>query len=311
VFRAWFAGQNPGGAAQLAAVLVISAALLLALERRARGSRRFSGGSSRWRALHPIPLPGLAGWIACGFCAGLTILGAVLPFGYLLHLALGVEGGVDWAGLMPAAADTLMLGTMGGLVTFLAAGLVALAAARGGRVGQVGLGAASLGYAAPGAVLAVGLLSLYGLARQAGLVAGLGAGLGLMLLMWAYAARFTAAGAQPVAAGLERVTPHMTGAARTLGVGFWQRSWRLDMPLAAPSLLAAALIVFSEIVRELPATLILRPFGVETLATRAHALAADERLAHAAAPALLIVAIGIIPIVLLVAGMGRARAGAQ
>lgn len=108
VFRAWFAGQNPVGAAQLAALLVVTAGLLLALERRARGARGFAGGSSRWRALNPIALNGLSGWAACGFCALLTVLGAVLPFGYLVDLAVAAGDRIDWAGLVPAAADTLI-----------------------------------------------------------------------------------------------------------------------------------------------------------------------------------------------------------
>jgi len=168
-----------------------------------------------------------------------------------------------------------------------------------------------MGYAAPGAVIAMGALALFGAAREAGWVGGLGGGLALAAIFWAYAARFASAGVQPVDAGLARLSKGLDASARTLGAGPWRRFARIDLPIAAPSLAAAALILFVEILKELPATLILRPFDFDTLAVRAYSYASDERLLEAAAPALMIFLAGLAPILLLSHGIARARAGSR
>jgi len=160
-------------------------------------------------------------------------------------------------------------------------------------------------------VIALGAMSLYAVAREAGLVGGLSAGLGAALLIWAYVARFTAVGAQPLEAGLARVSRNVAGAARTLGASPLQRFWRVDLPIAAPAAAAGALMAFIEILKELPATLILRPANLETLAIRAYAYASDERLTQAAAPALLLTAAGLVPILLFTRALPRLRAGAR
>jgi iron(III) transport system permease protein len=132
----------------------------------------------------------------------------------------------------------------------------------------------------------------------------------LTALIWTYAARFAAAGVQPIDAGLARLSRGLDASARTLGAGPLRRLARVDLPIAAPSLAAAALILFVEILKELPATLILRPFDFDTLAVRAYAYASDERLLEAAAPSLLIFLAGLAPILLLTHGIARARPGA-
>ena len=131
----------------------------------------------------------------------------------------------------------------------------------------------------------------------------------IAMLLWVYASRFAAAGAQPIEAGLTRVTRNVADAGRTLGVGPLQRALRVELPIAAPAAIAGALIVFVEILKELPATLVLRPYDFETLATRAHAYASDERLVQAAAPALMITLAGLIPVVMLSRRLTRSRAG--
>jgi iron(III) transport system permease protein len=128
--------------------------------------------------------------------------------------------------------------------------------------------------------------------------------LALIALIWAYAARFSSAGVQPIDAGLARLSKGIDASARTLGAGPWRRFLRIDLPIAAPSLAAAALILFVEILKELPATLILRPFDFDTLAVKAYSYASDERLLEAATPALLIFAAGLLPILVLTRGIG-------
>ena len=124
-------------------------------------------------------------------------------------------------------------------------------------------------------------------------------GLAIGLLVWIYASRFTSAGTEPLFAALSRAPASLDQATRSLGVTGALRFWRVDLPLLAPGALAGGLILFVEILKELPATLMLRPFGWDTLAVRAHAYASDERLASATLPALLITLSGLVPVILL------------
>jgi iron(III) transport system permease protein len=306
VFRAWFSRGDPALAMQLAATLLIAAALALAAERRARG--RAAYGAARWRALPRYRLPLLAALGAALSCGLLAALGAILPLAWLARSALLAPPGAI-AALAPALSHSLMLAIGGGGATLLLSAIVALAARAGGRAGQAALLAAASGYAAPGAVIALGALAIAASLRGLGLIGGLTGAVAIAALIWTYAARFAAAGAQPIEAGLTRITPAISGAAKTLGAGAFRRALAVELPLAAPGAFAAALIVFVEILKELPATLILRPFDFDTLAVKANEYASDDRLIQAAAPSLLIALVGVLPIVLLSRGLSRARAG--
>jgi iron(III) transport system permease protein len=157
-------------------------------------------------------------------------------------------------------------------------------------------------------VTALGILAALALSGSH-VVAALSGPLAIVALCYAYAARFTAAGLEPLSAGLEKSTRSMRESAQTLGASRSKRFVSLEAPLAAPSAFAAALIVAVEIAKELPATTILRPFGLDTLAVRAHAYAADERLGAAAWPALAIVLVALIPTLLFSHGLSKSRAG--
>lgn len=306
ILRAWYAHQNEHAALQIAALLLLAAIVFLVVERQARGRASFAGGSARWRPLtryQLAPLPAAAAFV---FCTGLIALGALLPLTWLARLALLHANVEDVVGPF---LNSMLLAGVGAVVTLALAAAIAVAARRASRFGRLSLLAAGMGYAAPGAVIALGALALFGLAREAGLVGGLGAGLALTALLWTYAARFAAAGVQPVDAGLARLSKGLDSSARTLGAGPWRRLLRVDLPIAAPSLAAAALILFVEILKELPATLILRPFDFDTLAVKAYAYASDERLLEAAMPSLLIFAAGLAPMLLLSGAIGQARAG--
>lgn len=308
IFRAWYAHQSAHGAVQIAAVLLLAAIVFLAIERRARGRASFAGGSSRWRPLPRYQLSPIAGAGAAAFCTALVILGAVLPLAWLARLAW-LHG--DVADVARPFVNTLLLAGVGALVTLALAAVIAVSARRGGVLGKLSLFAAGMGYAAPGAVLALGAFSLFALLRGWGLLAGVSVALALPTLIWAYAARFAAAGAQPIDAGLARLPKGLDASARILGAGPARRLWRVDLPIAAPSLAAAALILFVDIVKELPATLIIRPFNFDTLAVVAYSYASDEQLMRAAAPALLIFLAGLAPILILSHGIARARAGTR
>jgi iron(III) transport system permease protein len=308
IFRAWYAHQSLHGALQIAAVLLLAALVFLIVERRARGRAAFSGGSTRWRPLPRYQLSALAGAGALLFCAALVIFGALLPLGWLARLAILHA---DLGDVVQPFINTVVMATLGAMLTLALAAAIAVSARRSGAVGKVSLFAAGMGYAAPGAVIAMGALALFATAREAGWIGGLGTALALCALFWAYAARFAAAGVGPIDAGLARLSKGLDASARTLGAGPWRRLAQIDLPIAAPSIAAAALILFVEIVKELPATLILRPFDFDTLAVRAYSYASDERLLESAAPSLLIFLAGLLPILVLTRGITRARAGAQ
>jgi len=306
IFRAWYAHGVLDGALQIAAVLLVAAIVFLLLERQARGRAAFAGGSTRWRALPRYALAPLPALLATLFCAGLVFFGAIAPLAWLGRLAL-LHGEVG--AIVQPFANSVILSAAGALITLMLAVAIAVAARRASGVGKASLFAAAMGYAAPGAVIAMGALALFGAARSAGWVGGLGGGLALAALFWAYAARFAAAGVQPIDAGLARLSKGLDASARTLGAGPWRRMMSVDLPIAAPSFGAAALILFVEILKELPATLILRPFNFDTLAVNAYSYASDERLPQAAAPALLIFVAGLAPILVLTRSIARGRAG--
>ncbi|MGD9982326.1 MAG: ABC transporter permease [Hyphomonadaceae bacterium] len=308
IFRAWYAHQSLYGALQISAVLLLAAFIFLLVERQARGRAAFGGGSSRWRPLPRYRLTATIGALATVFCAALVGFGAVLPLAWLARLAW-LHGEVG--DIVQPLINSLVLSLVGVVITLALAAAIASAARRTGAAGKISLFAAGFGYAAPGAVIAMGALALFGLAREAGWIGGLGAGLALLALLWTYAARFAAAGVGPIDAGLARLSKGVDASARTLGAGPWRRFAEIDLPIAMPSLAAAALILFVEILKELPATLILRPFNFDTLAVHTYAYASDERLLEAAAPALLIFIAGLAPIVLIARSIERSRAGAR
>lgn len=283
VVRAWSIYGAPGSAARLALLLMGAAALLLVIERMARRDRGFAGGGARWRSLVEIPLQGPAAWAASGYCFLLIFVGLLLPAGWLVVRALAETP--EWDRLARAGLITLGLGTAGALLTVFLAASIAFGARDRPLIGRI----ASLGYATPGAVMAVGLLAPAALLWQGGMARGAAAG--LILLIMAYAARLMAAGLEPIDSGLTRLSASMQRAPRVLGETEGGAIRRVQLPLVSGAIWTAGLLVFVDILKELPATLILRPFNFDTLAVLADRYAADERLGQAALPALLVVLI--------------------
>lgn len=307
VFHAWYALGSPGQALQLSAILLIAALVLLRVEQQGRRSASAGTGQQRWQAQAPYRLSRSDGTAATLACTALTVLGTVLPLAWLIRMA--VLDGSDWGRLWEPLIRTLTLALAGTGVTLALALAIALLARRGGAIGRAGASVSAIGYAVPGAVVALGALTALALARGGGWIGAVSTAISLGLLVWAYGARFIASGLQPLSAGFARISTSQDFAARSLGAGLWKRLGRLDLPLAWPSALVGAAIVFVEILKELPATLILRPFDWDTLAVRAHAYAADERLTQAAAPALLISLAGAISLALAAAVLARTRSG--
>jgi iron(III) transport system permease protein len=319
IYRAWFGMGSPLAAAQLGAVLMIFVFVLLAVERRSRGRARFHHTTSRYRALPRYELRGPRAALAVVACALPILLGFLLPVGVLAAWTVETGPRVLDARFVWFARNSFILATLAALLA-LAVGL-ALAYRLRQRPGRITTGAvrlAGMGYAVPGSVIAVGLL--LPLARldnaiDAALHSWLGVSVGLVFtggvaaLLYAYLVRFLAVSLGSLEAGLAKVTPNIDDAARTLGCTPREVVTRVHAPVMRGSLLTAALLVFVDVMKELPATLIMRPFNFDTLAVRAHQLAADERLRDAAVPGLAIVLVGIVPLVLLSAAIARSRPG--
>jgi len=309
IYRAWFSLGDRTAAAQLAMVLLAFVVAVLALERVSRGGSRFADSTLRSRGVMRVPLQGpraLLAWLGCALpLAG----GFLLPAGVMLHMALN-EGDAQFGArfFTLAGNSVLVAGTTALLATALA--LLIAYAARVDRSAPMRWAhrVAGLGYALPGSVIAVGVLipvTRLDHAVAALLREGLGVEVGLLwtgtiaALVYACVVRYLTAALQAMDAGLARITPRMEQAARTLGHTPAQTLWRVHLPLLRGSALTAALLVFIDVMKELPATLVMRPFNFDTLATQAYTLASDERLAEASTSALAIVVVGLAPMVVL------------
>lgn len=319
IYRAWLSMNDAGAAAQLASMLLLVVAVLLALERRAQSRMRFS--ASRHGARHagdaqPVMLRGVAAGAAVMLCAVPVLLGFLLPVAWLMGMlwqeATGNGIGLPWARFGQWAWSSFRLAVLAALMaTGLALALGFSLRQRGSRLDGVLAFAArmlSLGYAIPGAVVAIGIMlpvawvqARWPASGAAALFTGTAAG-----VLFAYLVRFSAVALQSVEAGYTRVPLTVDETSRMLGASRGRLFGRLHLPLLRRSALAAALLVFVDTMKELPATLVLRPFGSDTLAVVAYNLARDERLAEASLPSLAIVAVGLIPVVLLARTMARA-----
>jgi iron(III) transport system permease protein len=319
IYRAWFSFADPTAAAQLAAFLIGLVAIALLTERLLRGDASYHETSRHDRRSALLKLDVWQSIGAIALCGLPPLFGFVVPAVslFLLVLDTAVPMSEFWQHLtntLAIAAGAAVLITMMAIVlTFAKHSSRSLTTAR--AVDIVGLG-----YAAPGAVIAVGVLLPFSFVDNtidAWFRTQLGVSTGLLLtgsifaLLFAYAVRFSAIALHGTSAGLERITPSIGGAARILSRSNWDALYRVHAPMLAPSALTALLIVFVDVMKELPATLMLRPFNFDTLAVAAYNYAADERLGFAALPSLAIVAAGVVPCLLLMRGITTAARGRQ
>ena len=309
IYRTWFGLGEPAAAAQLSAVLMLFVCAVLIAERYSRGGGRVHQTTRRTHRLPGRTLGGARGLAASGACALPILFGFVLPALALAVWTLDNAAEVfDWryAGF---AFNSFFLSALTAVIAVSVAVIFAYGIRLGGRPEIVASARlAGLGYAVPGSVIAVGILLFSARfdntvdlwARET-----LGMSTGLIFtgtvagVIFAYLVRFMAISIGTVESSLARITPNMDAAARSLGQKPRGVLVRVHLPLMWGSLATACLLVFVDVMKELPATLILRPFNFDTLAVRAHQLASDEQLALAAGPALGIVAVGILPVVLL------------
>lgn len=310
VYKAWLVMNDGIAAAQLASALLAVVVCLLWLERRAQRRLRFATSRKGADGEAKLTRLGRAGSLAlCAWCMTPIVLGFLLPCLWLAW-RVGLEAQQAEFGL-PLQRFGLWAGHSFGLAALAALLAAAVALAFGAWVRaeratlwsplRLAARTVSLGYAVPGAVIAVGMLAPLGLVQAKWPSSGAGVWLTATVLglLYAYVVRFSAVAMQSVEAGYARIPMAIDDSARLLGAGPWRTWHALHRPLLRRSALAAVLLVFVDVMKELPATLLLRPFGVDTLATAAYNFARDERLAEAALPSLAIVAVGLIPVALL------------
>jgi iron(III) transport system permease protein len=311
IYRVWYGMFDRLAATQLASVLLLFALALLLLERRSRGRARFTQAGRGASAVEPRRLHGWRAAAATGGCLGLLTLAFLLPLGQLGWWALAVlrAGRVapDFAALL--GRTCLLAGSAAAVACALAVLLAYAGRLHGGGLVRLAAQLASMGYALPGAVIAVGVLLPLAWADHTlvpPLERALGRPLGLLLtgsaagLILAYVVRFLAVGLQTVDASLGKISPSLDDAARMLGARAGAALRRVHLPLIRGGILTAVLLVFVETMKEMPATLLLRPLGLNTLAVEIWERTSEAMWQEAAVPALTLVAVGLLPVVLLI-----------
>jgi len=314
IFTTWLQAYNAGGAAQIAVVMLALVLVLALVEKASRRRRRFHNVSARRVPVKPMALHGVGAWLAVIACLLPVLFGFVLPFGVLLSHALDNPDYWFDEGLWRAIIHTIILAGSAAIITILGALFLVYGVRQTkSRLMRILLPVSSIGYAAPGAVLAIGILfplAAFDNALADTIVAWTGVDIGLLFtgsaaaVVFAYSVRFFAIGLGSVDSALGRVTPSMDMASRSLGRGIGQTLREIHVPLIRGSVAVAAMLIFVDGVKELPATLILRPFNFDTLAIRVYSHASLENLGEAAPAAILVTLVGLLP-VLIMARSGR------
>ncbi|MFT5888802.1 MAG: iron(III) transport system permease protein [Zhongshania sp.] len=305
IYKSWFGFFNLQAAAQLASILLLFVALTLFAERRSRGGRRFVQGGKLQHRFRFAVAPYKA-WAMTGICLLILALAFFLPLTQLIIWAVGAGAEQLDRRFIELLQHSLTLAGLAALITVFLALVLAFNRRQPGR-GKSIYGAAQLGYALPGSVLAVGIMlsftyidnqffiplqRLLGMNPVPVLVGS------ITTLLAAYWIRFLAVASGPIESSLERIRPSLPEAARTLGAHGSGLIWRIYLPMLRPGLLTAVVLVFVDVMKEMPATLLLRPFGWDTLAVRIYEMTAEGQWQLAALPALSLVAAGLIPVII-------------
>jgi iron(III) transport system permease protein len=305
IYKAWLAMDNRVAAAQLATTLLVVVAVLLWMEHRAQKRLRFAvtrGGHAGSSEAQPIALHGARRTLAWAVCALPVLMGFVLPVAFMLRPLAADWSVLPWDRFLQWAFNSVRLGALSAVLAVGIAVLLMFSLRhRSDPLTRGVVQVAGMAYAVPGAVIVVGLLLPVGwlqqVAPQAPTVFWVtGTVLGVV---WAYLVRFVSVALQSVQSGYARIPASLDDSARMLGASGWRLLARVHWPLLRRSTVAAGLLVFVDVMKELPATLVLRPFNTDTLAVVAYQLARDERLGEAALPSLALVLVGLIPVILL------------
>lgn len=320
IYQSWFSLGDRSTAAQLALCLLIFALLVAGLERAQRGRAQTAGKGARFDIVERPVLTGLAGWGAMLICLLPVLLGFVIPTIMLTVMAYGSGQNLFSPRYLDFMMNSVTLAGVASILTVMGAILIGFRArTRPGRGTRWMVILAGLGYAVPGGVIAVGLMTPMAaldnwidavMRARFDISTGLLITGSIWLMIMAYFVRFMAAALNAYDSGMATVPAHYDAVALSLGQAAPRMLWRVHLPVARTSVLTALLIVFVDVMKELPATMMLHPFNFQTLAVQAHRLAADERLFEAAVPSLTLGMFGLLPVGLLcwsLAGGGSAR----
>ena len=305
IYKAWLAMDNAAAAAQLATMLLFTVGLLLWVERRSQQRLRFAslrGQRAGSQEAQPVRLYGGAAGLAWLLCVLPVLFGFVLPVLFMLRPLIGGWDELPWGMFVQWSRNSLWLaGLTAVLATSVALALGFALRTQPSPATRAVVQLTGLGYAVPGAVIVVGLLLPVAWLQQVWPASGVGYWITATALgiVWAYLVRFTSVALQSVQSGYARLPASLDESARMLGTTGWGLASRVHAPLLRRSVVAAALLVFVDVMKELPATLVLRPFNSDTLAVVTYQLARDERLGEAALPALTLVLVGLVPVILL------------
>ena len=317
IFRTWFGLGDYTSAAKLASLLLLFVFVLIIMERVSRNKAQYHNSSGKLTHFSEYRLQGLKAWGAFATCAIPVFLGFFLPASQLSLWALETWSEMVDDRFFELIRNSFLLGLVAALISvvlalFLGYGKRILP----GKTTIASIRTASIGYAIPGTVIAVGVIIPFSwidgriddfMQSSFGISSGLIFSGTIVAVMFAYVVRFLAISLQTVESGLDKIKPSMDDAARSLGYRPRETLFKIHIPLMKSSTLTALMIVFVDVMKELPATLILRPFDFNTLAVRAFELASDERLADSSTAALTIVIVGLLPVIFLSKTISQSR----
>ncbi|GAA0419537.1 iron ABC transporter permease [Cocleimonas flava] len=319
IFRTWFGVGDGGTAAQLAALLLGFVFALLMLEKWSRKRAKFHHSTNKYSTIKRYQMKGWMAALVVFACFMPLLLGFIIPALQLFVWTFTTAEEVIDASFFVLVGNSLMLAALAALIAVSIALLLGYGKRlRKTKVINTSVNVASMGYAIPGTVIAVGVMVPFAwldnsidawMREHFDISTGLIFSGTLFALLFAYTVRFLAVSIQAIDSGLGKIKPTMDDAGRSLGLTPFGVLRRIHMPIMRGTVLTALLLVFVDVLKELPATLIMRPFNFNTLAVRAYEMAADERLPDAGAPSLMIVLVGIIPVILLSHAISHSRAG--
>lgn len=322
IYRTWFGLGERAAAAQLAGFLLIFILFLILLERWSRNKMSMKQSSSgRYKFLQVYNLEGWKKWASTVFCSIPVLIGFIVPTVILIDMMIAnFDAAVD-ARFFQFGLNTIFVALIAGFIALL----VALIMAYGVRLNpnfitKASTRIGSMGYAIPGSVIAVGILIPFGwmdntidgwLRSTFGISSGLLLSGTIFALIFAYVVRFLAVAFNTVEASLGKITPSMDEAAEGMGYSFGKTLGKVHIPMMSGSLFAAIMLVIVDVIKELPATIIVRPFNFDTLAVQVYRLASDERLAESSGAALAIILVGLVPVFILSKSIAKTRKNTQ
>ena len=295
IFRTWLSIGDLPGALRLAACLMVLILFLLILEKWLRFGAKFHNNSKSDRPFKPYELGQIKSFLAILCCLFPIIIGFILPISRLVYWASQTIENVIDSNFLILTANSIAIATAASLITVLLAIFLTFTSRYfGSRTINATNRLAILGYAVPGAVIAIGILLL---AKQVNQAIGWIMTGSLSMLVLAYVVRFLAVAWQPIDSGMERNCEQINNASRSLGVTAIRSLTKINIPMLRNALVAAGLFVFVDTMKELPLTLILRPFNFETLSTKTFDLAQQAQIPESAVPALCIIIVSLLPLI--------------